>query len=216
MDIVGPVTPPTDAATRTRPTRAQQRESTKAALLDATIESLIENGYAATSARGIAERAGVSQGAQQHHYPTKAALVDAAVVRLAEQVGAAVVATSPPSTDPRVTVAMLVDRLWVMHNNPLATAIIEFVMAARTDPDVAGGVIDLLARVDTIALSIAAQLLPDLASRRGSEDWLRITMATMRGVVMVAAIPGADPVTPTWPAIRAHILRSFDALHAES
>ena len=48
----------------------------QAALLDAAIESLIDDGYAAMTTRRVSERAGVSQGAQQHYYPTKSANQD--------------------------------------------------------------------------------------------------------------------------------------------
>jgi AcrR family transcriptional regulator len=51
-----------------RRTQAERRESTRTALLDAAVECLIDEGYAAVTTRGVAERAGVSQGAQQHHF----------------------------------------------------------------------------------------------------------------------------------------------------
>ncbi len=54
-------------------------------LLDATVDSLVELGWAGTTTTVIAERAGVSRGAQLHHYPTKATLVMAAVEHLADR-----------------------------------------------------------------------------------------------------------------------------------
>ena len=65
----------------TRCPRTQQERSrvTQQRLLDATVDCLVEHGWAGTTTTLIAERAGVSRGAQLHHYPTKAALVLAAV-----------------------------------------------------------------------------------------------------------------------------------------
>ena len=58
-------------AAATAPRRVQERSlATKAALLDAAIESLVERGYAATTTIETARRAGVSRGAQLHHFPT--------------------------------------------------------------------------------------------------------------------------------------------------
>ena len=64
-----------------RRTQQQRTEETQAALLDATIACLHEVGYAATSTTLVSERAGVSRGAQTHHYPTKTQLVVAAITR---------------------------------------------------------------------------------------------------------------------------------------
>src|SRR3954453_5841167 len=73
----------TGSTPKQRRTQAQRSATTRAALLDATIKSLVEVGYANTTTTGIAERAGVSRGAQMHHFPTKADLVASAVEHLA-------------------------------------------------------------------------------------------------------------------------------------
>src|SRR5256886_15329552 len=65
-------------------TRQQERSrATQLRLLDATVDCLIEQGWSGTTTTLVAEKAGVSRGAQLHHYPTKAALVLAAVEHLA-------------------------------------------------------------------------------------------------------------------------------------
>ena len=65
--------------------RVPQEERTRAMrarLLEATIECLVERGWAGTSTTVVSQRAGVSRGAQLHHFPTKNALVLAAVEHL--------------------------------------------------------------------------------------------------------------------------------------
>jgi len=67
--------------------RVPQEERTRAMrqrLLDATVECLTERGWSGTSTTLVSERAGVSRGAQLHHFPTKSALVLAAVEHLSE------------------------------------------------------------------------------------------------------------------------------------
>jgi len=61
---------PATAPARPRRGQEERRASTRARLLDATVECLVDHGYAATTTTVIAERAGVSRGAQLHHYPT--------------------------------------------------------------------------------------------------------------------------------------------------
>jgi AcrR family transcriptional regulator len=51
-------------------TQQQRREDTIARLLDASIETIVEMGYARASAAIIARRAGLSVGALFRHYPT--------------------------------------------------------------------------------------------------------------------------------------------------
>ncbi|KQU04388.1 TetR family transcriptional regulator [Rhodococcus sp. Leaf7] len=61
-----------------RRTQEQRRTDTIAKLLDATISSLAERGYAATTVNEVVTRAGVSSGALFRHFPTRLDLVVAA------------------------------------------------------------------------------------------------------------------------------------------
>jgi len=70
--------------------RVPQEERTRAMrqrLLEATIDCLVEHGWSGTSTTQVSQRAGVSRGAQLHHFPTKNDLVVAAVVPLEQRVG---------------------------------------------------------------------------------------------------------------------------------
>ncbi|MFP2896222.1 TetR/AcrR family transcriptional regulator [Corallococcus sp. 4LFB] len=68
-------------------TRQEQERSrvTRQKLMTAAIEVLVEKGWAGATMGAIAERAGVSRGACQHHFPTRAALVAAAVEHVFHQ-----------------------------------------------------------------------------------------------------------------------------------
>src|SRR5256885_8226039 len=58
-----------------RRTQAERRDAMRKRLLKATLDSLAHDGYAGTSVSSIVRRAGVSRGAQLHHYPSKNALI---------------------------------------------------------------------------------------------------------------------------------------------
>ncbi|MBV8983206.1 MAG: TetR family transcriptional regulator [Acidimicrobiia bacterium] len=125
---------------RSRQTNEERSARTRAKVLDATIECLLQLGYAGTTTTLISERAGVSRGAQLHHFPTKGELVAAAVEHLAQRLGDALQeeAASLPSDGDRVTAA--IDLLWSRFSTPLFAAWLELWVAARTDPELAATV----------------------------------------------------------------------------
>ncbi|MFC9996897.1 TetR/AcrR family transcriptional regulator [Nocardia sp. NPDC127526] len=191
--------------------RADQREDTRIAILDATVASLVEHGHAATSTRGVAELAGLSQGAVQHYYPTRAALLDAAIRRLADQTARAVVETHSGITgSEREQVVELVDSLWALAQAAPISVGFEFLTAARTDPDMASTVADLVAHIETTVFSVARQVLGELADRPGARDWMRITLITVAGVLLTTSVPAASRLVPEWTTVRNHIMASFD------
>jgi len=126
--------------TQTRRTQAERTASTRAALLTATVDTLVDKGYRRTTTTDVARRAGVSPGALLHHFPTKADLLAAAVGHLFDQ----------RLTDFRKAMADLpesaargdaaIDVLWSMFSGPTFTAWLELWVAARTDPELRAAV----------------------------------------------------------------------------
>lgn len=73
------------AEDRLRRTQAERRADTRARLIDAAINSIVQFGYAATTVRGVATQARVSPGAATHHFSHRDALIAAAVEALADR-----------------------------------------------------------------------------------------------------------------------------------
>jgi AcrR family transcriptional regulator len=112
-------------------------------LLDATVECLLELGYVRTTSVEIARRAGVSRGAQLHHFPTKAELVVTAVEHLTRRRIAEfreAFASLPPEADRTTAV---VDLLWTAVSTPTFYAWLELAVAARTDPELRESVVPM-------------------------------------------------------------------------
>ncbi|MEV6341466.1 TetR/AcrR family transcriptional regulator [Nocardia vinacea] len=59
--------------------KQDRSRATRQRLLEATIDCLAEMGWAAATVSVVAERAGVSRGAAQHHFPTREDLITAAL-----------------------------------------------------------------------------------------------------------------------------------------
>jgi len=132
---------------RARRTQAERSAMTRARLLDATIECLNDLGYARTSTPEIARRAGLSRGAQVHHFPTKAELVTSAVehlfVRRHEEFLRAF-RSRAAGQDP---VGAAIDILWSMVSGPTFHAWLELTVAARTDGELRAPVTALTSRL---------------------------------------------------------------------
>ena len=119
------VTAPTGISDAGGPRQQQRSRTTQRRLLEAAVECLGERGWAGTTTTLVADRAGVSRGAQLHHYPTKSALLIAAVEHLAERRSAELreEAAALPADGDRV--AATTELLASLFTGPLFSAAIE-------------------------------------------------------------------------------------------
>ena len=193
-----------------RRTQAERRAVTRAKVLDATIECLVERGYAHTSTRHIARRAGVTVGALQHHFESKAQLMAAALKQLGDRMADDFLAQPPAAGEPQERVAALLDRVWEVHRGPLFEAGAELWVAARTDAE-------LRAAMDPVARDFALRtaqgmlhLVPDLVAQPGFAEQVMIGLATLRGLAMPGFVEAADPDT-LWAIARPRMLEAFAA-----
>lgn len=85
--------------TRSRLTQHERRATTRAKLLDAAEEALLDRGYAALTLADVASRADVTTGALQRHFSTKQGLLLAVFDRAAERQLEATARLPPASAD---------------------------------------------------------------------------------------------------------------------
>jgi AcrR family transcriptional regulator len=115
----------------------QEAKSLKAkeAIRRATISCLIEFGYAETSINRVAERANLSKGALQHHFPTKEELIAAVVETLLARPLARphLARQGSGSADTEIIAARLRSGWTDFVNTGSYRALLEIVVAARTD-----------------------------------------------------------------------------------
>jgi AcrR family transcriptional regulator len=104
-------------------------------LLDATLDCLVRYGYAGTTTTRVTELAGVTRGAQVHHFPTRADLVAAAVRHLAAKRAELAFERIDEVRQAPDPLAAALDLLWEVHQGPTNYATIEMWVAARTDPE---------------------------------------------------------------------------------
>lgn len=131
-------------ATPNEPKQDRSR-ATRQRLLEATIDCLAEMGWAAATVAVVAERAGVSRGAAQHHFPTREDLITAALTymfdtRTEQALGPAVTATGRARTEAVVT------GLVESYTSPLFKAALQVWTHAAADPVLRERIVPLEAR----------------------------------------------------------------------
>jgi AcrR family transcriptional regulator len=208
--IVADMSPATQVQRRTQ---AERRESTRAALLDAAVQCLIEDGYAAVTTRGIAERAGVSQGAQQHYFDDRVDMVVQAVghlsQRLAEQSREQI---RTGQRDERRRMQALLDRMWDIHTGPAFQTSAELWAAARTDLELREPVENLGRDLDRQLAQTFAEVLPTLSNKDAGRTLLDVAMATARGLAL-RRLPGLETtVDRRWRAAKSLLMDTYDIL----
>lgn len=124
-----PATPDDTPSTNVRGVRTRER------LLDATIACLIEIGYSRTSMQEVCAKAGISRGAQLHHFPTKARLISSALNHLARKRGQAFTEAVVRLPKHKRGVDAIIDLICDGFSGELADAAIEVWLASRTDPE---------------------------------------------------------------------------------
>lgn len=184
----------TPSAPAARRTQAQRRESARGRLLDATLASLVEVGYARTTTQGVADRAGLSRGAQLHYFPTKDDLVVAAVEHLALRRHAEVRGELADRAGQPVDLAAGVQLLAGAFDGPLFLAALELWVAARTDPALRSTLLPLERRLGAELGRLCGQVLGvDPASASGAAA-AELTLELLRGLGIAALLSGPERV----------------------
>ena len=173
-----------------RRTQAQRSAATQEGLLDATIACLVELGYAGATTTAICDRAGVSRGAQLHHYPTKAQLVAGAIERLFERRHREFRESLEEAPD----LARSLERLWRIYTSDTFYAWAELLVASRTDPALRRR----LREVDDKFFEEATITCRRLLGARGADEarvgaLARLTLCVLDGLALNHTLGGRGP-----------------------
>lgn len=183
-------------------------QATRRRLLDAAVDELIEGGYATLNTASVAARAGVSRGAQQHHFPHKATLVAEAVGHLATRQLAEIHETSARGRHGRARAERILDRLYALYSGPLFTAMLELTLAARSDAELAALVEPIDREVGRDIHAHAAELFgADTAALPDFDLRLRHALSTIRGLALLQLLGRPKTTDRQWSFTRAELVR---------
>lgn len=133
----------------------QQRKSgeMRIRILDATIDCLVEKGYAALSTTDVTKRAGVSRGAMHHHFQSRQALVAEVTEYIFYQRMDQFLADYSEALDTRgeaSDVEAAADSYWRTVQTPQYAAYLQLAVAAQTDRELNSHFLPASRRFDQI------------------------------------------------------------------
>ncbi|MBA8805806.1 AcrR family transcriptional regulator [Nocardioides ginsengisegetis] len=174
--------------TTTRVPQADRSRAMRLRLLEATVEVLVERGFSGTTTTVVSERAGVSRGAQLHHFPTRNDLVVAAVEHLTVLRGAelAEALSGLPRGKGRSRAVLRV--LGDHFSSPVFTAALELWVAARTDEQLLAAVGPLEQRVGRETHRLTVEALGADEQQPGVRELVQATLDLVRGLGLADTI----------------------------
>lgn len=132
-----------EASSRAPRTQAERSSSTKARLIEAAIECLIDHGYAYTTTVEVCARAELTRGAYNHHYPgTNELFAD-----VLEQLYARLAESRLSSGRQADSLEELIREGWQRVQRPEFKAVIELWLASRNDPALGESLAPAIARL---------------------------------------------------------------------
>lgn len=174
------------AAPAQRRSQAERSADTRTRVIDAAIQCLYEVGYSATTTGLVVSRAGVSRGAMTHQFPSKADLMEAVVSavyedELKEYERLAQAGATPDAYYgfPRLS--------WAILSRPSSIAVIEIMMASRSDPVLASRLLDRQEQISAHARLMMKQFRKACGIEGeplGGAAAMRIIVAAVRGLAI--------------------------------
>jgi AcrR family transcriptional regulator len=192
-------------------TRAEQRAASRQAILEATTDCLVEDGYAGLTTRRVAERAGVAQSTLMHYFPTRESLLIEAVTDLALTLADDALGQLDLSAlrEPKHREAVI-DAAWKQFTTPQALAAAQLWVAAWSEPELAKALRDLERRIEEILAATSATLFPEQFSNPDYQAMLDAAISLIRGLLMAIPISGRGEVERRWQAIKPLLLLAAD------
>lgn len=201
---------------RERRTQEERRTETRQKLLDATIRSLVDFGYPATTGRRVAELAGVSRGAQTHHYPQMSDLISDAVEHLAERRAAEFRRRVEELRGTERQVPDLVDLLWEDFSSDLFVAVVKLWVAAADDPELRQRISPLERQVRSALRETMDELAAELGAPEATGPRLDLTISAIRGLALAEAFEPRERQSRStrWRAIRPLLVELLEGTEA--
>jgi AcrR family transcriptional regulator len=135
--------------------------TTRRRILDAGIETLVEEGYKGLSTITVARRAGITRAAMLYHFPSRRDLVVAIVRHLTRLRATAFEEACREVPHDKALAVRMLDAVIAELGSPAFTAYGELAVAARTDPEIAAAMQPAMAAYDDARVLTGQRLLPE-------------------------------------------------------
>ncbi|OXM62133.1 TetR/AcrR family transcriptional regulator [Amycolatopsis vastitatis] len=168
--------------TGVREPQQERSRTTRRRLIEAALDSFGERGWHSVTVAGIAERAGVSRGAAQHHFPAREDLVVAAVDLLGQAQIDELRAQAADLPSGASRIERVVEMVLNLYTGPLFRAALQLWAFAATDDALRDVLVPLEARVGREAHRVTVELLGVDESRPGVRELVQATLDLGRGL----------------------------------
>lgn len=191
-----------------REPKQDRSRATRQRLLEATIDCLADQGWEATTVTAAAQRAGVSRGAAQHHFPAREDLITAALEHMFDARMAEIRAESTRLPEGPGRTEFVVSRVVDHYTGELFKAALQVWTAAAADPSLRERIVPLEAKFGRTVHQTAIELL-------GADDSDPTTRRLVQATLDLARGLGLADVLTDDSARRRHIVTQWAAtLHA--
>jgi AcrR family transcriptional regulator len=177
---------PTPPRRQRRP-QAERTADTQSKVIEAAIRCIHRLGYGPTTITEVANEAGVSRGAVTHHFPAKTELM-IAVLRAVYEQDSEHYERSVAAVSPLEWLRSLPATMWEVISRPSAIAVMEIMLAARSDADLAARLREAQQRIDVEAHAWVLERLraAGIDDRPDGEAVHRLFVAAVRGLALEA------------------------------
>ena len=174
-----------DPALITRPTRrlTDKGAATRERILAATVDRIVESGFAAMTIESVMAKAGLSRGSVLHQFPTRLDLAIATAERTMRAVMDAARTRASAVDDPFERLAGYADIVWDTHSTPEGLALTDILHAARWDGE-------LLAAIQPVAAQVEAEIAGELRLLAAAGGLAEPEAMVARGWLLVASARG--------------------------
>jgi AcrR family transcriptional regulator len=178
----------------TLPPNKHQEKSlrTRALLLDAAIDSLADVGYGNASISEIATRAGVTRGAQVHHFRTRAELFAQVIDYLADRQRDALQRRTESVPRSATHAEVIVELTAATFSGRLGKASIELFVAISNDKTLRRRMLRVQRELTAISIDTCARLIGPNVARDRLESTFWLTIHMVRGSTLDEML-GRDP-----------------------
>lgn len=168
-----------------RRTQAERSEETRTRILKAAAALIRKRGYARFRTAEVAEEAGLSRGAQLHHFPTKDALVVATLGYVFDQAQALSRKRASSVNQPRDLVeAIIADAREFFFSEHFMTAI-DIVLSTSTDKSVRREILEISRRARRpVETAWAEALVANGVDASLASDIVALTLSLVRGMAL--------------------------------
>ena len=173
------------AARGVRRPQAERSADTRNRVIEAAIICLAKIGYGATTVTVVADAAKVSRGGMTHQFPSKSDLM-LAVVEAVYEKDAGQYRSAAAELSPHQFIQSLPATMWDVISQPSGIAVMEIMMASRSDRDLADKLRTVQRALDVRAHQWIIERLESagLHDRPDGEALHRLSVAAVRGLVM--------------------------------